>query len=159
MDADIILCWAHLERNIKDAVVLLLSHKYAPEITWIAPTSLACTGVYRQVHDLRDNFTHSKNWFSLFMGSFSYAIAVSLFHRQEHFYKEMPHWFSFLYEREFSQIWLSGIRSSIVATFNSSVDRVGVLVQLCQCHQDQISVDWLCSFGIPVHSRSSRVSD
>lgn len=150
VDPEIILGWARLERNIKDAVELLLSHERAPAITWIAPTSLGCTGVFKRVRDLRAYFTHSKDWFSLFMGSLSYAIAVSISHHQECLYDEMPHWFSFLNEREYSQIWLSGIRSSLVATFDLSVDRVGVFVQLYQRHREQFSVDWLCAYGVPV---------
>lgn len=52
IDPQIILGWAHLERNIKDAVELLLSHEHAPPITWIAPTSIGCTSYFRRVHDL-----------------------------------------------------------------------------------------------------------
>lgn len=150
IDPQIILGWARLERNIKDAVELLLSHEHAPAITWIASTSLGCAGQFKRVRELRASYAHSKEWFSLFMGALSYAIAISLSHRQEHFYDGSPHWFLFLYQREYSQIWLSGIRSSIVATFDSSVDRAGVFVQLLQRHRDQFSVDWLYTFGIPV---------
>ena len=84
------------------------------------------------------------------MGALSYAIAVSITHRQENFDEAMPHWFSFLSQRDFSQIWLSGIRSSMVADFDSCIDRVGVFVQLHQRHRDKFSVDWLCEFGVPV---------
>jgi hypothetical protein len=85
------------------------------------------------------------------MGALSYAIAVSITHHQEPFNEEMPHWFSFLHEQgKFSQIWLSGIRSSMVASFDSYVDRVGAFVQLRHRHRDQFSVDWLYEFGIPV---------
>src|SRR5271168_58298 len=51
--------------------------------------------------------------------------------------EQIPHWFSSLSQRDFLQIWLSGLRSSMVA-------------YLCQCHRDQFSVDWLCEFGVPV---------
>jgi hypothetical protein len=150
IDPEIILRWAHLEKNIKDAVELILSHEQAPTISWIIRTSQSCTGVFGRVRNLRANFINSKEWFSLFMGAFSYAIAISISHRQEGLYEVMPHWFSFLNRREYSQIWLSGIRSSTVATFDLSVDRVGVFVQLCRRHREQFSVDWLCRFGIPV---------
>lgn len=150
IDPQIILGWARLEKNIKDAVELLLSHEHAPTITWIASTSLGCTGTFKRVRELRSSFARSKQWFSLFMGALSYAIATSLSCHQEHFYEEMPHWFSFLSKQQYPQIWLSGIRSSLVATFDSSVPRAGVFVQLLQCHREQYSVDWLCSFDIPV---------
>ena len=38
----------------------------------------------------------------------------------------------------------------MVAYFNLCIERVGAFVQLCQHHQDQFSVDWLCEFGVPV---------
>ena len=134
IDPQVILGWARLEKNIKDAVEILLVHEHAPAITWIAPTSLACTGDFKLVCDLRDSYTHSKQWFSLFMGALSYSIAISLYRHRELFYDAALHWFSFLYQQEYSQIWLSGIRSSIVATFDLSVDRVGVFVQVIQPH-------------------------
>jgi hypothetical protein len=149
LDPEIILGWARLEKSIKDAVEMLLLHEHAPPITWITRTSLCCSETFKQVRDLRASYAHSKEWFSLFMGALSYAIATSL-SRQEDFYHRMPHWFSFLDEQQYSQIWLSGIRSSIVATFDSSVDRAGVFVQLLQPQRDQFSVDWLCAFGVPV---------
>ena len=150
LDPQIILGWVRLERNIKDAVELLLSHEHAPAISWIVPTSLGCTRYYKRPRHLRASYARSKEWFSLFMGAFSYAIAISLSRRQDDFYDGMPHWFSFLHEREYTQIWLSGIRSSMVATFDSSVARAGVFVQVLEPHREQYSVDWLCKFNIPV---------
>jgi hypothetical protein len=151
IDSQTILGWVRLEKHIIDAVHLLLSVERMPGISWIIPTALACTDLFKQVRTLRASYIHSKEWFSVFMGAFSYAIAVSITHHQEHFYEEMPHWLSFLHERGgFSQIWLSGIRSSMVASFDSYVDRTGVFVQLYNRQRDQFSVDWLCEFGIPV---------
>jgi hypothetical protein len=156
IDPQIILGWARLEKDIRDAVDLLLAHERAPAIAWLVPTALACQGVFKRVQTLRTQFQHSKEWFSLFMGALSYAIAVSITHRKEIFDEAMPHWFSFLSQRDFSQIWLSGLRSSMVAYFDSCIDRVGVFVQLCQRHRDQFSVDWLCEFGVPVWYRWGR---
>jgi hypothetical protein len=150
IDPQIILGWARLEKDIRDAVDVLLDHERASKIAWLVPTTLGCQGVFMRVHILRTQYKNSKEWFSLLMGALSYAIAVSITHRQEIFDEAMPHWFSFLSQRDFSQIWLSGIRSSMVADFDSCIDRVGVFVQLFQRHRDQFSVDWLCEFGVPV---------
>ena len=152
IDPQIILGWARLEKNIKDAVELLLSHEHVPPITWVASTSLGCTGYFKRVRDLRVSYSCSKEWFPLFMGALSYAIAISLSHNNDDIDDGIPHWFSFLNEREYSQIWLSGIKSSVVATYGygPSVDRVGVFVQLFQRHREQFSVDWLMAYGIPV---------
>ncbi|KAF8798504.1 hypothetical protein BYT27DRAFT_7264657 [Phlegmacium glaucopus] len=95
-----ILGWARLEKDIRDAVELLLTHERAPPIMWIVPTE----------------------WFSQFMGGFSYATAI----------------------------WLSGVMLSIVATFDSSVNRAGIFIQLHQRHRDQFSIDWLCDFAVPL---------
>lgn len=150
VDPQVILGWAQLEKSMKDAVDLILSHEQAPPLTWILATSLGCMGVYKRACDLRTVFSHSKAWFSVFMGALSYAIAISVSCHQERINDEMPHWFSFLHDRGYSQIWLSGIRSSTVNIFDFSVDRVGVFVQLYQRHRQQFSVDWLCTFGVPV---------
>ena len=150
INPQIILGWARLERDIREAVNCILAHEHAPPIAWIIGTALGCTGSYKRVHTLRTNFEHSKEWFSLFMGCLSYAIAVSITHRQELFNEPVPHWFSFLSQRGFSQIWLSGVRSSMVACFDSCINRVGVFVQLCHRYPGQFSIDWLCEFGVPV---------
>ena len=150
LDPQIILGWVHLERNIKYAMELLLSHEHAPAISWIAPVSLGCKRYYQRPRHLCASYARSKGWFSLFMGAFSYTIAISLSHHQDDFYDGMLHWFLFLHEWEYSQIWLSGIRSSMVTTFDSSVTQARVFVQLLEPHREQYSVDWLCMFNIPV---------
>ena len=68
IDPQIILGWARLEKDIRDAVNLLLAHEHAPAIAWIVPTALVCQGVFKRAHILRAQFSHSKEWFSLFMG-------------------------------------------------------------------------------------------
>ena len=150
LDPQIVLGWARLEKDMQDAANVLLAHERAPSIAWLVPTTLGCQGVFKRVCTLRAQYKNSKEWFSLFMGALSYAIAISITNRQELLDEAMPHWFSFLSQRDFSQIWLSGIRSSMVAYFDSCIDRVGVFLQLCQFQRDQFSVDWLCYFGVPV---------
>ena len=150
VDPQIILGWARLEKDIRDSVHLLLIRASAPAITWIAPTSLGCTGSFKRVDQLRSYFINSRNWFSLFMGCLSYAIAVSITVNGESLSEEIPDWFSFLTIRAYSQIWLSGIRSSAISMFDPSIDRVGVFVQLLHRHREQYSVDWLCRFAVPV---------
>ena len=77
----IILGWASLERDIRDAANLILAHERAPPITWLISTSLGCTGGYRYVRLLQTEYRNSKGWFSLFMGGLSYAIAISISQR------------------------------------------------------------------------------
>ena len=111
IDPQIILGWACLEKDLRDAVNLLLVHERAPAIAWLVSTTLGCQGVFNQVHTLRTRYKDSKEWFSfkLLMGALSYAIAVSITHHQEIFDEAMPH-------------WLSGLRSSMVAYFDSCID-------------------------------------
>ena len=101
IDPHIILGWARLEKDIRDAVNLLLVHERVPAIAWLVPTTLGCQGVFNRVHTLCTQFKHSKEWFSLLMGALSYAITVSITHHQEIFDEAMPHWFSFLSQRDF----------------------------------------------------------
>ena len=150
IDPQAIIKWAITEKNMIESVERLLAHHDAPKISWIARTSIGCAGPFKRAHVLRAYFTASRYWFSLWMAGLSYAIAVCLTLCHEDLDEGIPHWFSYLYDRGWSQIWLSGIRSSLVATFDSSIDRAGVFVQLLPRNPDQFSVDWLCKFGIPV---------
>lgn len=79
-----------------DAVEIHLSHEDAPAITWTVSMSLACTGTFLRVRDLRASFAHSKKWFTLFMGALSYAIAISLSNHQEPSDDVAPYWFLIL---------------------------------------------------------------
>src|SRR6202522_1977880 len=150
IDSLAIIKWATAEKDMMEAVERLLAHHHAPKISWIARTSIGCAGRFKRAHVLRAYFTASRYWFSLWMAGLSYAITVSLTLCHKDLDDGIPHWFSYLSDRGWSQIWLSGIRSSLVATFDSSIDRAGVFVQLLPRNPDQISVDWLCKFGVPV---------
>ena len=115
IDPQIILGWACLKKDIQDAVNILLAHEHAPAIAWIVPTALGCQGVFKRAHILRAQFSHSKQWFSLFMGALSYAITVSITHRQEKFDEQMPHWFNSSYQLYHSMptnwLWRTGFLS------------------------------------------------
>lgn len=150
LDNQIILRWAVIEKDIKDAIEMLLIHEQVSQVTWISRSALGCTGPFRQAYLLRGHVINTRNWFTMWMAGLSYAIALSITIRNEGFQEEMPHWFSFLSSQGWSQIWLSGIRSSPVASFDPSIDRVGVFVQVLQPHREQYSVDWLCKFAVPV---------
>ena len=56
IDPQIILGWARLEKDIRDAVNLLLVHERAPAIVWLVPMTLGCQGVLNRVHTLRTQF-------------------------------------------------------------------------------------------------------
>ncbi|KAF8810950.1 hypothetical protein BYT27DRAFT_7090717 [Phlegmacium glaucopus] len=60
IDPQTMLGWACLEKDIQDAMELLLTHERAPPRTWIAPTSISCTGAFRQVHNIHAHFMHSR---------------------------------------------------------------------------------------------------
>ena len=122
IDPQMILGWTCLEKDIRDAVDLLLAHEHASAITWLVPTTLGCQGVFKRVQTLRTQYKSAKEWFSLFMCALSYAIAVSMAHHKEFFDEAMPHWFSFLSQWAFSQIWLSDLRSSMVSYFDLCID-------------------------------------
>jgi len=151
LDPQVIVKWAITEKEMIEAVERLLAHHLgASRINWIARTSIGCAGQFKRAHVLRAYFIASRYWFSLWTAGLSYAIAMSLTLSHQDLHEEMPHWFSFLSDRGWSQIWLSGIRSSLVATFDLSIDRAGVFVQLLPRSPHQVSVDWLCKFSLPV---------
>ena len=50
----------------------------APKLYWIIPTALGCTGLYRDVRDLREKVIDSRDWFSVYVAGFSYAMSISM---------------------------------------------------------------------------------
>ena len=145
-----ILGWARVERRLLDSIRTLLNHYKIPEVTWIASTALGCTGAFERPSDLRDSVKNSRLWFSQWMAGMSYAIAISKSLEEESLDEIFPYWFGFLSDQRFKQIWLSGLRSSLVSTFSPSVDRVGVFVELIHRNREQPSVDWFCRYNVPV---------
>ena len=67
IDPQILLGWARLEKDMLDAVDLLLAHERAPAITWIVRTTLTGLGMSKRVRILRAQYKQSKEWFTLFM--------------------------------------------------------------------------------------------
>jgi hypothetical protein len=149
-DYQYVLGWARVEKLLVDSIRRLLNQYRAPPITWIASTAIGCTGAFVRARDLRESVLNSRGWFSQWMAGLSYAIAISKSLKNESLDDMWPAWFTFLSEQRFTQIWLSGIRSSLVSTFTPSVDRVGVFLQLIHPHREQPSVDWFCRYSIPV---------
>ena len=149
-DYQYVLGWARVEKLLVDSIRRLLTHYRVPPITWIASTAIGCTGAFVRARDLRESVLNSRDWFSQWMAGLSYAIAISKTLENESLDDMWPAWFTFLSEQRFTQIWLSGIRSSLVSTFTPSVDRVGVFIQLIHRHREQPSVDWFCRYNIPV---------
>ena len=149
-DYKYVLGWAHVQKLLVDSTRRLLNHYNVPPVTWIASTAIGCTGAFVYARELRESVLNSRDWFSQWMAGLSYAIAISKSLENESLDDMWPAWFSFLCEQRFTQIWLSGIKSSLVATFTPSVDRVGVFLHLIHPHREQPSVDWFCRYQIPV---------
>jgi hypothetical protein len=150
VDPSYSLGWARLAKLLVDAIRMLLSHLGAPAVVWISNTAVGCKGTFRRLEPLRVNFLNAKRWFSQWMAAMSYAIAISKTLKKEGLNDNFPFWFSFLSRQQYSQVWLSGLKSSLVDTFSPSVERVGVFVELLHPSREQPSVDWLCSYHIPV---------
>lgn len=150
LDPQILLQWNVVERDLKFAVERLLSHHHAPEVQWIMLTALGCQGWYNNVKILRDDVINSRGWFAVLVAGLSYAIAVSLTIYDDPLDSGVPKWFYVLFNQQMEQLWLSGIQASSAATFNASVDRAGVLLNILEPQREQFSVDWLCRFHVPV---------
>ena len=150
LDPQILLQWNVVERDLRFAVERLLSHHYAPKVEWIMSTALGCQGWYNNVKILQDDVINSRGWFAVLVAGLSYAIAVSLSSYDDRLDGGVPKWFHVLFDQQMAQIWLSGIQASSAATFNTSVDRAGVLLNILEPQRGQYSVDWLCRFHVPV---------
>lgn len=150
LDPQYVLGWARLQRILMDCINDLLTHHRAPPITWIASSALGCTGFYDRASDLRESVIISRLWFSQWMAGMSYAIAISISFKIERVDEIFPYWFTFLSQRGFKQVLLSGLSSSLVSTFSPSVARVGVFLDLLDSNRERPSVDWFYQYSIPV---------
>jgi hypothetical protein len=156
------LGWARLEKLLADAIRMLLSHYAAPRVVWISRTAVGCKGIFRRLEVLRSHFANTRRWFSQWLAAMSYAIAVCKTLENESLDAKFPFWFTFLSQQQYSQVFLSALRSSQVDTFSATVERVGAFVQLLHATREQPSVDWFCSYHVPVWypwgERESRAS-
>lgn len=150
LDPQYVLGWARLQKILLDSIHDLLTHHGAPPVTWIASSALGCTGSYDRAGDLRKSVINSRLWFSQWMAGMSYAIAISKTFKNERLDEIFPYWLTFLSERGFKQVLLSGLSSSLVSTFSPSVTRVGVFLELLHSNREQPSVDWFYQYSIPV---------
>lgn len=152
LDTTVLLQWNVVQHQLKFATDRLLSRYNAPKLRWILPTALRWlgAGVFRNVKDLREQVTGSRNWFSVFVAGLSYAIAVSLTVSGDPLDGGIPYWFYFLSGQQMEQLWLSGIQASPGGTFSPYVARAGMLLKVLQPEREQFSVDWLCRFHVPV---------
>jgi hypothetical protein len=73
-----LLQWNIVQHELKFAIERLLLHHGAPKLHWIIQTALGCTGLYRDVRALWEKVANSRDWFSVYVAGFSYAIAISM---------------------------------------------------------------------------------
>lgn len=154
VDVKYLLGWARLQKLLKDAIKMLLRHHSVNEVLWVSRTAVGCRGQYKDLEGARSALRNTVRWFSQWMAALSYAIAKGKTLENESVDEVFPSWFSFLSKQQYSQVWLSALKSSQVDTFSPSVERVGVFLQLLLASRGmarvQPSVDWLCKYHVPV---------
>lgn len=145
------LQWKREETQLKSTTQMLLEYFHAPRITWLTPTALGYVGAYAYIREFRADICRSRDWFALWMGGLSYAIAVATSVKGElPGYEHVPTWYRYLVGKGYKSAWLSGLMSSLVGTFDPSVPRAGIILDISKPQPDRYSVDWLCRYSVPV---------
>ena len=144
------LNWNIVQYDLKFAIKRLLSHHSALKFHWIIPTALGYTGLYKNVRDLREKVIDSRDWFSVYVAGFSYAIAISMTNSNNPLDMGIPSWFYFLFGQQMEQLWLLGMQASSARMFGPYVDCTWMLLKVLDSEHGQFSVDWLYKFHISV---------
>lgn len=108
---------------------------------------------YKGVGNATTCVERSRKWFLVWMGLFSYLIAVA--ETKEQSLQAYPNlriaaWTTHLRDNGFHQAWIDDILSSVVCSFDLRTPRAGIFINLRPGQSNQPSLDWYCEYGIPV---------
>ncbi|KAJ3539559.1 hypothetical protein NMY22_g4684 [Coprinellus aureogranulatus] len=167
--------WIDLERRTAQSISLLLGASGAPAVRPAFPcarvtATVNAKGGYKgRKRELYRDMSDAKAWFSVWFGCLSYAIAVSdaLIQDANNFAGSVPPtWIDILLQDAGGTTdwtFISHLRNTCIAQFDSSIERTGVFVEFPDCPEDVISIDFLCNHNVPVFyrwgSREERLSE
>ena len=141
--------WKLLENSLSKATHTLLSRFNVQGVAPPLPSTLGYMAAHPLPRHLKDALTRCRESFSLWIGALAFAIALSDFMLPKG-NGAIPAWYSALREAGLNEVWVDGLRTSPIMQFDDSTPRVGVLLDILSPQAIQASVDWLCSFNVPV---------
>jgi hypothetical protein len=141
--------WKMLEDALTKATRTLLLRFNVQGVAPPLPSTLGYMAAHLLPRHLKDALTRCRESFSLWIGALAFAIALSDFILPKG-NDAIPAWYSALREAGLDEVWVDGLRTSPIMQFNGSTPRVGVLLDILSPQVIQASVDWLCSFNVPV---------
>src|ERR1700733_15017916 len=125
-----IASWARL----KDALVKctsILTKKWS--LAAIRPPCPWCYGyhhIFKAIRHVFKQYTIARDWFSIWMGLFSYVIVWAQTEEKEMESTAIPCWFQILADAGYDQAFLNGLRFSTVCSFLPKTQRAGAFVHL-----------------------------
>ena len=141
--------WNLLEKALIKATRTLLLKFNVQGVAPPLPSTLGYMAAHLLPRHLKDALTRCRESFSLWIGALAFAIALSDFMLPKG-NDAIPAWYSALREAGLDEVWVDGLRTSPIMQFDDSTPRVGVLLDILSPKVIQASVDWLCSFNVPV---------
>ena len=140
--------WLNLETNLIQ-ISFLLRQKFlvGAALNPIPPSLLGFRERFRTRRYALSRFIASRDWFVIWMGFLSFTIAQIEFTALKH---DIPNWYSYLVEKDISQVWLNGIHQSGICNFSQSSLRVGVFIDWLEKNDSRPRLEWFCRMNIPV---------
>lgn len=150
-----------LEMEIITAVHRLAALTQSAIIYPPPPRAFGYRKAYKSSENARACAEHSRKWFLVWLGLFSYLIAVA--ETKECSLRVYPNlriamWTMHLLDNSFHPTWIDDILSSPVCLFDPHYHRAGVFIQFRRGQSNQPSADWYCKYGVPVWYELSKDS-
>jgi hypothetical protein len=150
LNSEIANSWRILEDTLVQVTSYLTSKYQVKVIRPFSPWAYGYRGTYKNPRAVQRCAHSSRDWFAIWMGLFSYLIAVGNTKQHEVAPILAPEWFTLLTEIGFEQDWLSGIYLSTVGDFSVDIPRAGIFLDLFNPDKRQPSVAWFIHHNVPV---------
>ncbi|KAF6746772.1 hypothetical protein DFP72DRAFT_1175470 [Ephemerocybe angulata] len=151
--------WERLEREVHDAVTALIRFYGLPCDLPSLPHTLGYTAMYREKDHLVSRVDCSREWFLVWLGALSYAVASVMnpplvTHSNPPQLKGYPAWRTILKQKaKLADGWIDDLLTSPVCDFRTENRRVGCIVNLLDPAVGQPPIEWLINCGVPVWYR------
>ncbi|KAF8063149.1 hypothetical protein FPV67DRAFT_1672188 [Lyophyllum atratum] len=144
--------WMRLEAALASATSLVTKEYTLAAIRPFSPWAVGYAKTRKSYHSAVAHARRSRDWFSVWMGLFSYLIAEAESANQYSFQKA---WLDVLLNHDFDQNWIDSVMSSTIYDFTSPNSRAGTFIRLTGQDIDptQPPVTWFCHYNVPVWYR------
>ena len=153
MKIEDMLVWMRIEEQISSAADILCTDFGIPGSPPPLPSKFGYTDGHRSNAVAEKMIILSRDWFTIWMGFLSYAMAQAEIHansRKMDTNHLLPVWYRHLLTRDFSEAWLNGLSSSSVCLFSEQNPRCGIVLDLARYDKDTPPLRFFIAGGFPL---------